>query len=205
MKVLLVNGSPHEQGCTNRALEELQAQFAREDAEAEIFWLGKSMQPCIACNRCAGLGRCVFDDRVNVFARLAETADGFVFGTPVYYSGAIVALVYFMNRLFYAHGRKLMYKTAATVVSCRRGGATMAFAELNQHYLMLNMLVVGSQYWNQVHGAVPEDVEQDLEGLQTMRTLARNMAWTLRCLEAGRRAGVETPRPEPITPTNFIR
>lgn len=98
-----------------------------------------------------------------------------------------------------------MYKPAATVVSCRRGGATMAFAELNQHYLMLNMLVVGSQYWNQVHGAVPEDVEQDLEGLQTMRTLARNMAWTLRCLEAGRRAGVETPRPEPVTPTNFIR
>jgi len=206
MKVLLVNGSPNEKGCTNRALEEVKSELVKNGLEAEIFWLGKSaMQGCIACGKCRILKKCVFEDKVNEFAKTAESADGFVFGSPVYYSGASGSIVPFMNRLFYSHGKEFKYKAAATVVSCRRGGATMTFAELNQHYLMNNMFVVGSQYWNQVHGFTAEDVEKDEEGLQTMRTLARNTAWLLKNIEAGKKAGVALPEHERHIQTDFIR
>ena len=205
MQVYLVNGSPNQHGCTDRALEEVKTQLEAEGVGAKIYWIGKTVQGCTACDACDALGRCVFDDKVAAFAELAKNADGFVFGSPVYYGGAAGGMVSYLNRLFYSSGEVFRNKAAASVVSCRRGGATETFGEMNMHYLMNNMLVVGSQYWNQVHGLRREDVEQDLEGLQTMRTLARNMAWALKCLQAGKKAGVELPETEPPVATNFIR
>lgn len=205
MKVLLVNGSPSKNGCTNRALEEIKVQLQKEGVEAEIFWIGTKNQGCVACGRCGELGHCVFNDNVVEFAELAKGADGFVFGSPVYFSGAAGGLQCFMDRLFYSAGDILENKPAAAIVSCRRGGATESFARLNMYFAINNMPVVSSQYWNQVHGNTPQEVEQDKEGLQAMRTLAVNMAWLLKCIEAGKKDGVTTPQREDWLPTNFIR
>jgi multimeric flavodoxin WrbA len=210
MKILLVNGSPHEKGCTYTALTEVANTLNEEGIETEIFWIGiKPLAGCIACKTCAKTGRCSFDDRVNDFLDIAKGADGFIFGSPVHYAAASGAITSFMDRAFYADllsgGRSFYLKPAAAVVSARRAGTTAAFDQLNKHFTISEMPVISSRYWNMVHGAEPEDVKKDLEGLQIMRVLARNMAWFLKCKEAGTKAGVQLPVKEENIYTNFIR
>ncbi|MGN1421802.1 MAG: flavodoxin family protein [Oscillospiraceae bacterium] len=206
MKVMLVNGSPHEHGCTYTALKEIEKTLGECGIESEIFWVGnKPVAGCIGCGACAKLGRCFVDDCVNEFRQKAESADGFIFGSPVHYAAASGAITSFMDRAFYSCGKAMKGKPAANIVSCRRGGASAAFDQLNKYFTINCMPIVSSQYWNQVHGSRPEDVLKDEEGLQTMRTLARNMAWLLRCIEAGKAAGISFPEPEPVIRTNFIR
>ena len=206
MKVLLVNGSPHQHGCTYTALKEASEALLARGVETEILWVGNGAVPgCTACGACRKTGKCVFDDHVNRIIEKLDTYDGFVFGTPVYYGGPSGQILGTMNRLFYSSARRMAHKPAAAVVSCRRGGATATFQQMNMHFMMTNMIVVTSQYWNQVHGNTPEEVLQDAEGLQTMRVLAENMTYILRCQEAGKAAGVPTPQYEPRLATNFIR
>ncbi|MBQ3864388.1 MAG: flavodoxin family protein [Clostridia bacterium] len=206
MKVLLVNGSPHPNGCTYTALSEVASALNSEGIETEIFQLGKDpIRGCMACGGCHRSGNCVFDDPVNAFAKLAKDADGFIFGSPVHYAAADGSLTSFMSRLFYSHGSEFMYKPAAAVVSCRRSGSTAALDQINKYFPISGMPIVPSQYWNMVHGNTPEQVRQDLEGLQIMRTLGRNMAYMLKCIEAGRNAGIQPPVPEKRQSTNFIR
>lgn len=206
MKVILVNGSPHEKGCTYTALCETAAALEKSGVSTEIFWVGaKPLAGCMGCGACRSKGECVFGDRVNEFAELAKNADGFIFGSPVHYASISGAMCSFMDRAFYSGGAALRGKPAAGIVSCRRGGASAAFDALNKYFTINCMPIVSSQYWNQVHGNTPDEVRRDEEGLQTMRTLGRNMAWLLKCIEAGRAAGVAFPeREEPIR-TNFIR
>ena len=206
MKVLLVNGSPHEHGSTDRALREVEKSLAEAGIETEIFWIGN--QPvggCIGCGGCGKKGECVFGGVVAEFGRKARDADGFVFGSPVHYAAASGNMTSFMDRLFYSAGENLRFKPAAVVTAARRGGNTATYEQLLKYPGITNMPIVSSQYWNMVHGANAQDVEQDLEGLQTMRTLGRNMAWILKCIEAGKKAGIEHPELEPFQRTNFIR
>lgn len=206
MKVILVNGGPHKDGCTNRALEEVSKTLEKNGIETEIFWLGnKAISGCLGCGGCSKTGKCVIDDKVNEFLDKVKDVDGFVFGSPVHFAAISGALSSFMDRVFYGRGNLFANKVAAGVVSCRRGGATAAFDEINKYFLMTNMIVVGSQYWNMVHGSKKEDVEEDGEGLQTMRTLGNNMAWLLKSIEAGRKEGIELPEKEETKRTNFIR
>lgn len=206
MKVLLVNGSPHERGCTYTALREAADALEARDVETEIVWVGAKPVPgCIACGTCRTTGCCIYDDLVNNVSRRLEEFDGFVFGTPVYYGGPSGQILSFMNRLFYSSAGKLAGKPVSAVVSCRRGGASAAFQQMNMHFMMTNMVIVTSQYWNQVHGNTPAEVMQDLEGLQTMRTMAENMAYLLCSIEAGRKTGIPSPAYEPKQNTNFIR
>lgn len=206
MKVILVNGSPHEKGCTYTALCEVEKGLKKHGVETEIFWVGsKPITGCIGCGACAKLGRCFSVDTVNEFVEKAQTADGFIFGSPVHYASASGAITSFMDRAFYSGGRFLSGKPAANIVSCRRGGASATFDQLNKYFSINNMPIVSSQYWNQVHGSTPEQVLRDEEGLQTMRTLGYNMAWLLKCIEAGKAAGVEPPEREQVIRTNFIR
>ncbi len=206
MKVLLVNGSPHEKGCTYTALSEVAAQLKKDGIDSEIHWIGNGNIPgCRACGFCKAKGQCVVDDDVNRMLARIEEFDGFVFGSPVYYSGPAGQLCSWMDRFFYCSRGRLDGKVAASVVNARRGGNTESFVRLNQYYLMNNMIVPGSQYWNQTHGNTPEQVKQDIEGLQTMRTLADNIAWILKCIDAGRKAGFEKPVRETKTFFNFIR
>ncbi|MDO5563894.1 MAG: flavodoxin family protein [Eubacteriales bacterium] len=205
MKVILVNGSPHKNGCTNRALEEIQMQLKKEKIDAEIFWIGTTVQGCIGCYKCKETGKCVFDDKVGEFLELAKEANAFVFGSPVYYGSACGSIISFMDRVFFSGGEYLADKPATSVVSCRRGGATETFSQLNMYFTINNMPVISSQYWNQVHGQTPEEVEQDKEGLQTMRTLATNMAWVLNSMNAGLEKGIKKPTREKWINTNFIR
>lgn len=205
MKVLLINGSPHKEGCTYTALREVADTLEAEGIETEIVWIGtKPVAGCIACGTCRETGKCVFDDVVNeTIAKLPE-AHGIVVGSPVYYGGPSGQIHAFLDRLFYA-GSGFAGKVGAAVMSCRRGGASATFDVLNKYFGMNNMPIATSQYWNQVHGNTPDQVRQDEEGLQTMRTLARNMAWMLKCIEAGRAAGIEYPQHEAPIKTNFIR
>ena len=210
MNVILVNGSPHAKGCTYTALEEVADTLIKEGIEPRIFQVGtKPTSGCIACRKCAETGRCSFSDRVNDFLDLAGEADGFVFGSPVHYAAASGAITCFMDRAFFADGQggkqSFYLKPAAAVLSARRAGTTAAFDQLNKYFTISQMPVISSRYWNMVHGAQPEDVRKDLEGLQTMRVLARNMAWFLKCKEAGKKAGVPLPEKEAIMRTNFIR
>jgi len=210
MNVLLVNGSPHPKGCTYTALQEVAGTLNAEGIETRIFQVGtKPLAGCIACKKCAELGRCAFSDAVNDFVDLAVDSDGFVFGSPVHYAAASGAITSFMDRVFYSNsmaGRNAFYlKPAAAVLSARRAGTTAAFDQLNKYFTISEMPVISSRYWNMVHGAEPEDVKKDLEGLQTMRVLARNMSWFLKCKEAGRNAGVPLPVKEETIRTNFIR
>lgn len=206
MKVLLVNGSPHPHGCTDVALSEVAMQLGKHGIETEMLWLGnEAIHGCIACGKCRKAGKCIFDDAVNRVAAKAEEYDGIVVGSPVYYGGPDSQICAFLDRLFYSAGKKFVRKPAAAVVSCRRGGATASFERLNKYFEMSNMPLVTSQYWNQIHGNNAEEAKQDAEGLQTMRTLAENMAWLLKCIEAGKKAGVEEPVYEPFHSTNFIR
>lgn len=206
MKVLLINGSPHKEGCTYTALREVADTLESEGIETEFAWVGaKPVAGCIACRSCAETGKCVFDDQVNEIAAKLDEIDGVVVGSPVYYAGPSGQIHAFLDRLFFSAGGKFAGKVGASVVSCRRGGASAAFDVLNKYLGMNNMVVATSQYWNQVHGNAPDEVRQDEEGLQTMRTLARNMAWILKCIEAGRAAGIELPQREPKISTSFIR
>lgn len=211
MKVMLVNGSPHRHGCTDRALQEVARTLEEDGVEAEIFWIGaKPVGGCIACGGCDRKGACAFDGAVNEFRAKAAEADGFVFGAPVHYAHAGASLVGFMDRLFYSNGRAgqpdvFRHKPAAAVASARRAGTTAALDDIQKFFTISQMPVVSSRYWNNVHGNTPEEVEQDAEGLWTMRQLGRNMAWLLRSIEAGRAAGLEPPAQEPGARTNFIR
>lgn len=205
MKVLLINGSPNEKGCTYTALTEVGKTLEKHGIDTEILYLGKKpVAGCIACGKCHETGKCVFQDAVNEVAAKLDEYDGIIVGSPVYYAGPSGQLTAFLDRLFYPNEAKMAGKLAAAVVSCRRGGASAAFDRLNKYFLISNMHVVGSQYWNQVHGFTPEDVRKDKEGLQTMRTLGENMAWLFKCIEAGRKAGVPFPVYEPRMRTHFI-
>ena len=206
MKVFLVNGSPHQHGCTDRALREVASALEQGGIETEIFWIGN--QPiggCIGCGACAKLGRCAFDGVVNEFAEKLGEADGFVFGSPVHYAAASGNMTSFLDRLFYSVGGKLVGKPAAVVVSARRGGTTAAYEQLLKYPGITEMPIVSSCYWNNVHGSRAEDIQQDEEGVRIMRVLGHNMAWLLRCIAAATAAGVPAPRQEPMARTNFIR
>ena len=211
MKVLLVNGSPRENGCTYTALAEVAKTLNSEGIETEFFWIGKEpISGCLACHICKKEGNCSIDDSVNVFRKLAANVDGFIFGTPVYYASANGSLIAFMDRVFYSeglgNGGKAFYmKPAAAVVSARRAGTTAAFDQMNKYFTISQMPVVSSRYWNMVHGTKPEDVAKDLEGLSIMRVLGRNMAYVLKCFEAGAKTGVALPKTEERVATNFIR
>lgn len=204
-KVLLINGSPNERGCTYTALNEVAGALAKNGVETELLYLGKKpVAGCIACGKCFQTGRCIFDDKVNEILEKLNGYDGIVIGSPVYYAGPAGQLCAFLDRLFFCSGGRMAGKLGAAVVSCRRGGASAAFDRLNKYFTIANMHVVGSQYWNQVHGFTPEDVRRDEEGLQTMRTLGQNMAWLLKNVEAGREKGVPFPEYEAQVQTNFI-
>jgi len=206
MKVLLINGSPNAKGCTYTALLEVEKTLKEENIETEIFQIGsKPVQGCTACRKCAELGKCVFDDIVNELAQKAKNFDGFIFGSPVYYAAANGAFTALLNRLFFSGSKSFYLKPAAAVASARRAGTTVTLDQINRYFTISQMPVVPSQYWNMVHGNKPEDVLKDEEGLQTMRTLGRNMAWMLKSIEAGKTAGVVLPKTEERLRTNFIR
>lgn len=207
MKVLLLNGSPHQYGCTHTALTEVAEELNRLGVETEEIWVGnKPVRSCIGCGGCFQEKKCVFaEDRVNECVEALKNADGFIVGAPVHYAGPAGACTAFLDRVFYGKSSLFAYKPAAAVVSCRRGGASAAFDRLNKYFTISSMPVVSSQYWNAVHGNTPDEVKQDLEGMQIMRTLARNMVWMLRCIEAGKASGVEYPEREKRVNTNFIR
>lgn len=207
MKVLMVNGSPHKEGCTYTALKEVAGALEKYGIESEIFWVGNGeIAGCIGCGACAKTGEgCFRKDVVNEFVAKAGEVDGYIFGSPVHYAAASGALTSFMDRAFYSGGSKMTGKPAAAVVSCRRGGASAAFDQINKYFTINCMPVVGSQYWNQVHGVKAEEVKQDEEGMQTMRTLGNNMAWLLSCIEAGKEKGITFPEREPVIRTNYIR
>ena len=186
MKVLLINGSPNKNGCTARALEEIEAVLRAEGVETETLHVGKqNIHGCVGCGYCFKNGKCVFqDDLLPEAAEKFEAADGLIVGSPVYYASANGTLVSLLDRLFYSTRFDKTMKVGAAVVSCRRGGNTATFDELNKYFTISGMPVASSRYWNMVHGFTREDVEKDLEGLQTMRVLARNMAFLLRAIAA---------------------
>lgn len=209
MKVLLVNGSPNEKGCTYIALSEIAKTLEEQGVETEIFHIGnKPVRGCIGCGGCkksAG-SRCVFnDDILNQLADKAKEADGYVFGSPVFYASPNGAMLAIMDRLFYSAGKYMAYKPAACIASARRAGTTATYDALNKYIGINHMLMVPANYWNMVHGSKPEDVKQDLEGLQTMRTIGKNMAWMLKLLEMGKTNGLHHPEIEDKIKTNFIR
>jgi len=207
MKVLLVNGSPHEKGCTYTALLEIAGSLDKNGIETEIFHIGVApISGCMACGLCIRKGICVIKDNVNKFITKSKKADGFIFGSPVHYASASGGLTSFMDRAFFScRGGSFRGKPAAAIVSCRRGGATAAFDQLNKYFSISQMPIVTSQYWNMVHGFSPDDVKKDLEGLQIMRTLGNNMAWLLKCIQAGKAAGIDMPEQEERISTNYIR
>ncbi len=205
-KVLLLNGSPRAHGCTATALEEMIKTFEEEGIETELIQIGnKNIRGCIACHKCDELGKCVFDDLVNEVARKLDEADGLVVGSPVYYSSPNGTVLSFMDRLFYSTGNTNNHvpkhmKVGAAVVSCRRGGNTASFDVLNKYFSISGMPIATSTYWNQVHGFSAEDVKKDLEGLQTMRNLARSMAFMIRAIaDAREKYGLPTLEHESFT------
>lgn len=208
MKVLLINGSPREAGCTFTALSEVAAQLNKHGIETKIFQIGKKpIGGCVACGGCyKNNGFCVFgdDDCVNECAKLMREADGIVVGSPVYYSGPNGQVTSLLDRIFFGGSAYLFNKPATAIVSCRRGGASATYDRLLKYFMKTNMPIVTSQYWNSVHGMTPDDVRKDAEGLQTMRTLANNMAWLLKCIEHSKGV-VPLPEIEPWVQTNFIR
>ena len=206
MKVLLVNGSPHEKGATYAAMTVIAEALANEGVESEIYWIGNDAGGgCMGCGYCRKAKKCVRDDKVNdISARLSEF-DGFVFGSAVHYAASSGALSSFMDRLFFMNSFAMRMKPAAAVVSCRRGGATAAFDEINKYFTISEMPIVSSNYWNQIHGSNFEEAMQDEEGVQTLQVLGANMAWLLKAIEAAKAAGIEEPPAFKKVRTSFIR
>lgn len=209
LKVLLVNGSPHKEGCVYTVLSEIAGTLKEEGIQSEIFWVGNQpVAGCIGCGSCIGKRNCFRKDTVNDFTALIDKYDGFIFGTPVHYAGASGSMTSFMDRVFFIdefNGEHFAGKPAAAIATCRRSGGTATLDQLNKYMADCNMPIVPSQYWNIVHGNTPEEIRNDEEGLQTMCVLARNMAWLLKCIQVGRKAGITFPEHGPHTMTNFIR
>lgn len=210
MKVLLVNGSPHKEGCTYTALCEVAEALNQSGVDTDIFWIGnKPISGCIACKACIHKHVCALGGPVNDFLEIAGDYDGFVFGTPVHWGAASGGLTSFLDRAFYADlcggGNRFLLKPAAAVVSARRAGTTATWDQINKYFALMQMPMISSRYWTIVHGAAPEQVKKDEEGMQTMRILGKNMAYFLRCMDAGRQLGIPQPEPETVTFTNFIR
>lgn len=207
LKVLLINGSQHKTGCTHTALGVISEELNRLKITTEEFWVGnKAIMGCHGCGRCKESLHCWNnDDSVNDFLKIAPDFDGYIFGSPVHFAGASGFIKPFMDRAFCSKASMYFNKPAAAIVSCRRGGALGGWDDMNRYFTISNMPVVASQYWNEIHGNTPEEVLQDAEGLQIMQQLARNLAWLLRCIAAGRQAGIPLPEHEPTVKTNFIR
>ena len=212
MKVLLFNGSPHKNGCTFTALEEIAKTLKEEGIDSEIYQIGTgAITPCRGCGMCKKLGKCVVnDDGVNDFVDYAADFDGFVFGSPVHYASASGAITAFLDKVFVSafksgRGDIFRHKPGAAIASARRAGTTATLDQLNKYMSISEMPIISGRYWNMVHGGKPDDVKQDLEGMQNMRILARNFAWHLKCREAAEKAGVKLPEREEIVSTNFIR
>lgn len=210
MKVLLVNGSPHEKGCTYTALKEISDTLNSEGIETDIYYIGtEPVAPCKACRACAKLGRCVVNDKVNEFVEYARNFDGYVFGSPVHYASASGVIVPFLDRAFFVDfmsgHNSFVLKPASAIVSARRAGTTATLDQLNKYFQITQMPVISGRYWNMVHGATPEEVLTDEEGMQNMRILARNMAYFLKCKDLATKAGLELPKQEETVYTNFIR
>lgn len=210
MKVLLVNGSPHKNGCTHTALEMVGNALEQEDIDVESFWIGNQpLTGCIGCGYCGKHGKCHYNDKVNEFLDIADEYDGFIFGAPVHFASAAASMVGFMDRVFFADQmaglKHFAFKPGAAIVSARRAGTTAALDELNKYMLYAQMPIVTSRYWNMVHGQTPEQVNEDEEGIQIMRVLGKNMAWLLKSVEAGREKGLMLPESEERINTNFIR
>ena len=207
MKVLLFNGSPRIRGCTFTALTLIAEELKAQGIDAEIVQLGnKPIQDCVACGGCAGKRRCVIgSDGINDFIEKAAEADGFVFGTPVYYAHPTGRILSAMDRMFYAGSQNFKHKPAAVIASARRAGTTASLDTVVKHLGISQMPVVSSSYWNMVHGNTPEETLRDLEGVQTMKNLARNMAWLLKCIDLGKKQGITAPNNETTERTNFIR
>lgn len=203
MKVLIINGSPHRNGTTSAALAQVEQILQENGIESERYWVGSGpFQGCLGCLKCMGRKGCVIDDDVNRLLDRSEEFDGLIVGSPVHFAGLPGPLVSFLSRLLYASGGCFAGKVAAGVVVCRRGGATAAYQQLNMFFGVNNMVIATSQYWNLVHGANGKDVLQDHEGMQTMRTLARNIVWLLR---ATQESPLPPPTHEPKVRTNFVR
>lgn len=209
LKVLLVNGSPHKEGCVFTALTEIATTLKDEGVDSTLFWVGnQSVAGCIGCGACVGKRRCFRNDRINEFVEMMDDYDGFVFGTPVHYAAASGAMTSFLDRVFFIdefNGDHFAGKPAAAIATCRRSGGTAALDQMNKYMTDCNMPVVPSQYWNVVHGNTPDEIRRDTEGLQTMHVLARNMTWLLKCIALGREHGIGFPAHEQHTMTNFIR
>ena len=211
MKVLLINGSPNEKGCTYTALSEISKTLNNENIETEIYYIGtEPIAPCRDCRACTKLQRCVIDDKVNELLARINEFDGFVVGSPVHYASASGSICPFLDRLFFAAsripaGNPFRLKPATAVVSCRRAGSTATLDQLNKYFLINQMPIISGRYWNMVHGSNPEQVLQDLEGLQNMRIVAKNMAWLLKCKEAAEKLDIKAPEAEETIYTNFIR
>lgn len=205
MKALLINGSPRGEKCTYTALSEVASALESEGIETEIVNVDKAVRGCVGCAACKKTGKCIVNDDVNTIGNRLDEFDAIVLGSPVYFAGPSAEIQAFCDRLFYSYASKMWGKVGASVVSCRRGGASAAFDRLNKYFTICGMPIASSQYWNQVHGNTPEEVRKDLEGMQTMRTLGKNIAWMLKCFEAGKNAGIERPAAEPLVRTNFIR
>ncbi|MCH5187768.1 MAG: flavodoxin family protein [Oscillospiraceae bacterium] len=206
MKVLLINGSPRREGCTFTALSIVAEALEENGVEAEIFQAGGTTKGCLGCGYCAKNGKCVTDDCVNEALKKLDEVDGIVIGSPVHYAAASGAATSFMDRFFYAADKsKLVHKVGAAVASARRAGTTATLDQLQKYFTISEMPIVSSRYWPMVHGSNPEQVREDSEGVQVMRVLGKNMAWLIKCIEAGKKEGIEPPTPEQKVFTNFIR
>lgn len=210
MKVLLINGSPNKHGCTFTALEEIAGQLEKEGIGSEIYHIGtEAIRPCLACRACAKLGKCVINDKVNEFVDKAASFDGYVIGSPVHYASASGVAVPFLDRAFFSAfmaGRNIFRsKPGSAVVSARRAGTTATIDQLNKYFQIAEMPIISGRYWNMVHGATPDEVRQDKEGMQNLRILAKNMAYHLKCKTAAAQAGILPPPAETVEFTNFIR
>ena len=210
LKVLLFNGSPNKEGCTYTALTEIAKTLKEDGIDSEIFHVGNdAIASCRACGACTKIGKCAVNDKVNEFVELAQDFDGYVIGSPVHYASSSGATVAFMDRAFYSasrSGKKIFpHKPGVAIASARRAGTTATLDQLNKYFTINQMILVSGRYWNMVHGKTPDEVKQDLEGMQNMRFLARNLAWTLKCIEAGKEKGILPPTQEEVIMTNFIR
>lgn len=211
MKVLMINGSPNKEGCTYTALNEIAKTLKEEGIESTIYYIGtEPVAPCKACRACNKLQKCVINDKVNELLETIQDYDGFVIGSPVHYASASGVISPFLDRLFFAGSRipgenPFRLKPGTAIVSCRRAGSTATLDQLNKYFLINQMPIISGRYWNMVHGNTPQEVQQDLEGMQNMRIVGKNLAWHLKCKEAAKLAGIVPPEAEETIYTNFIR